>query len=937
MSGGLASSTLDEIQWLADNPDFLERPASVREFLNREYLDIESGVREAVLNVLVDIFGEEPNTYKMSKYREAIATGGIGWGKSTVASIALCYMVHWLLCLKDPQKFFNLLPGSRIAAMMMSTSEPQARQVIFSDIKARVDNSPWFKRKGGYDPKYRNQIRFPKDIWIIPGDSSETTFEGYNILCLDEETEVLTDAGWRRYDEVAVGDTILTLNHETGMSEWKPVQRMNVFDAESRTVTLMEGNEFSCMSSNGHRWPVVNRRGQRKWKTTETLNTEDQIPIAAMSGDRPIDAKYTDAMVEAVAWFWTEGSRVAKTSAVIYQKYRTENADRIRACLRGVFGDPVDAFQATSSAGDGAPMWRESVNSSKSLCEFRLNRYAGAELLALAPDRVPSHDFLLGLTQAQLDLFIEVSLRADNCGPNKLAQKRPEQAEAFAFAAILAGHAVSVRPHKTPGRDYDMTLVQLMKKRKINPVNASRQKHANLTIAEVQHDGILWCPTVENSTWLARRKGSIYFTGNCGIIDEIDSHRVTKHKDYAEQGYTTISSRMSSRFGDRGFVFCVGQTKYEGSFASRHYDRMKADPDAYAVKLALWESIGWNKFLLPDGSRNSFFYDIKRSTVLSREAAEAIGAISDESKEHFIEVPQAYRKEFDNDPAKALRDLAGIPPTTESPFITYDFRIEESRDRWQTWRDFTFEEGSAEPVGPDGRLAPWLRAPNSVPRVAHIDIGVSSDSLGFAMGHSPGVIDVDGEMKAHIIIDMAYRIVPPPGGQIELSMVRQLLNLLRDELGYVFKKVTLDSYQSTDMMQQLRKKRFKSDIVSMDKTVVPYYDLREALYEGRLDMPILMSKLRPTDQPIDIIRKELLQLQDLGVKIDHPPNGSKDVADAIAGVVTQLMGIRRPGRSGSAPMVMPSVAPSFKQVSSSVSVRGDAPVPWRPPSNPGAR
>src|SRR5678815_1244236 len=71
----------------------------------------------------------------------------------------------------------------------MSTSESQAKEVVFGDIKARIQYSPWFRDKYPYDPNYKNQIRFTsKDIWIVPGDSAETTFEGYNILggILDE-------------------------------------------------------------------------------------------------------------------------------------------------------------------------------------------------------------------------------------------------------------------------------------------------------------------------------------------------------------------------------------------------------------------------------------------------------------------------------------------------------------------------------------------------------------------------------------------------------------------------------------------------------------------------------------------------------------------------------------------------------------------------------
>lgn len=41
-------------------------------------------------------------------------------------------------------------------------------------------------------------------------------------LCVDEETEILTVDGWETVHELCVGDEVLTLNHEMGMSEWQP-------------------------------------------------------------------------------------------------------------------------------------------------------------------------------------------------------------------------------------------------------------------------------------------------------------------------------------------------------------------------------------------------------------------------------------------------------------------------------------------------------------------------------------------------------------------------------------------------------------------------------------------------------------------------------------------------------------------------------------------
>ena len=85
---------------------------------------------------------------------------------------------------------------------------------------------------------------------------------------------------------------------------------------------------------------------------------------------------------------------------------------------------------------------------------------------------------------------------------------------------------------------------------------------------------------------------------------------------------------------------------------------------------------------------------------------------------------------------------------------------------------------------------------------------------------------------------------------------------------------------------------------------MPYEDLRDAIYDERCLFPQYMTKLNKGDiDTVNIAFRELSQLEDTGKKIDHPANGSKDVADAMAAVTHYLMndsqyrrGARRGGR-----------------------------------------
>ncbi|MFE3451899.1 peptidoglycan-binding protein [Nonomuraea sp. NPDC059194] len=368
--------------------------------------------------------------------------------------------------------------------------------------------------------------------------------------CVDEETEILTQVGWKSYKELHVGDLALTLNHELGVSQWQPILEVCVFPSREREMIRMEGVSHSSLTTPQHRWPVerfrrrtgtTRQKGQdgkwlptgkapralttyeRLWATTETLGYWDRIPIAAPCGDLPVEPKWSDAFVELVAWFWTEGhikrhrdGRRA-TSVVLYQSMETNPGyvARIRAALTAAFGPPVEEFPRVGARTDGNPRWRECVN--RHLAEFHLSADAGRRLLEVAPDRVPSHEFLLSLTRAQLSLFIESSLAADNAGEDILAQKSRAAAEAFMFAVILSGKAASLRVRPpTTSCSSEMWHVKLRRQHHFRPRPAALQQ-STFAVTRETYTGEIWCPRTENQTWLARRNGTVYFTGNTYI------------------------------------------------------------------------------------------------------------------------------------------------------------------------------------------------------------------------------------------------------------------------------------------------------------------------------------------------------------------------------------------------------------------------------------
>ena len=158
----------------------------------------------------------------------------------------------------------------------------------------------------------------------------------------------------------------------------------------------------------------------------------------------------------------------------------------------------------------------------------------------------------------------------------------------------------------------------------------------------------------------------------------------------------------------------------------------------------------------------------------------------------------------------------------------------------------------------------------------------SIDHAGLAIGYVKRFTKVPfGELieeLPEIHFDAILQIKPPRMGEINFAKVRAIIYRLT-EMGMNIKWVSLDSWQSTDTIQIMKSHGYKAGLRSVDKTMLPYDLTKAAFYDGRIVAPYHA-----------VAKKELTSLEVIAKKgkIDHPPKGSKDVSDAIAGVVYGL-------------------------------------------------
>ncbi|MFI1913744.1 hypothetical protein [Nocardia sp. NPDC020380] len=232
-----------------------------------------------------------------------------------------------------------------------------------------------------------------------------------------------------------------------------------------------------------------------------------------------------------MAWFWTEGCINGSGAISICQSLEVnpQNCADIRTALTRHLGPAFDGdmrgIKGPETLTDRhVAAWKESLHKGSEVIYFFLNKAASRPLLDhVDSEKKVSLGFLRDLTDAQLLLYVDVSMRADgNPAKLRLAQTSKARAEAFQYAAILAGYATTIHhvdnDHHSSApesRHRDQWEVGLIRSGRVSPVaHATNKDGRPFAVEQTTYDGQVWCPTVPSGTWLARRNGTVYWTGD---------------------------------------------------------------------------------------------------------------------------------------------------------------------------------------------------------------------------------------------------------------------------------------------------------------------------------------------------------------------------------------------------------------------------------------
>lgn len=389
-----------------------------------------------------------------------------------------------------------------------------------------------------------------------------------------------------------------------------------------------------------------------------------------------------------------------------------------------------------------------------------------------------------------------------------------------------------------------------------------------------------------------------HFTGYdvfCAFLDEMNFYeKGRKNQESAEtftsseimKVYTAIKRRIESRFMIQGVVpgliFMISSKRAENDALELYAERSKQDKTVYIVDEPQW--VVKNLPGIYSGATFKLLVGNKFSKTKLITPGEDLQAYI-ESGRKILDVPIELKRAFELDADQALTDIAGVALVSGQKFFDANKYISYiSGTRKNIFLADTIMVG----LHLNNSITPFInlqRIPTELkhlPIFIHIDTSKNHDRTGIGIVcRTTEYVDIERYQQGEITQVRDYKYVvlgatgisAPPGDEVSYRQIVNLMVYLRSA-GLNIARITMDTYQSVFLRQELVQNSFTADVLSLDRTPAAYLAMRTALAEGRIDTianEILTHEIT-----------ELIENKQTG-KIDHPLNGSKDISDGVAG------------------------------------------------------
>lgn len=345
------------------------------------------------------------------------------------------------------------------------------------------------------------------------------------INCLSDDTEILTLEGWKHVDELRIGEMAFSPNPGTGVHELHPIEAINQGQVNGRM--LRYAGAVDALATPNHRW-LVDAYAQSKYskgrivpvfKTSEELSDygDHKIWLTGKGSDYQEGEAWEDDDVRLMGWVLTDGyyrKQWSKTGQPVGVRAvgLTQSKPKYLQEIRELFNRLGKHGYHITKAGQH---------------HWCISNDAGGRMRREMPDKTLTAEVIMSLTPKQRRILFDTMLKGDGCWDSQAGRFRKfvagtkERADAFLILCSTIGQSASAVERdytKFEPKKYD-SMGNIPKPGKCWIVELRQRSRAQSGYGKswVQWSGRVWCPTIANGTWIAKRNGKVFVTGNSPV------------------------------------------------------------------------------------------------------------------------------------------------------------------------------------------------------------------------------------------------------------------------------------------------------------------------------------------------------------------------------------------------------------------------------------
>jgi len=318
--------------------------------------------------------------------------------------------------------------------------------------------------------------------------------------CVPLDTEILTKEGWKLKDEISVSDKVYGFQDGNIIDD--EILAINEYDFDGKLISFSNRSQEQLLTPNHRVLRLGYNDNKEKFFVDEAEALfEAKSPVNVPIAGHIVQKEYaiSDDLLQLYAWILSEGSipkqHASDNRIVIHQSpiKNKEYCDEIERILERLGLTYRKVFRK-QGLGQGANI-------------YRLSHPFSRELSSVLKKQELPMDILRKCSERQIKLFIHTYRKGD--GEKKrfrITTKDEKIKDNFQELATLVGYGTKVI--EVEGTISGKILYR------ITFLTKGSGKITLTTKKKLNYKGKVWCPTTGSSYWIARRKCSVFITGN---------------------------------------------------------------------------------------------------------------------------------------------------------------------------------------------------------------------------------------------------------------------------------------------------------------------------------------------------------------------------------------------------------------------------------------